>query len=139
MKLQINLGNVNYTFKHLKELLAKANEEKSGDRLANVAAETVQERVAAKYLVGDLLLHEIRNEPLLDPEEDEVSRIIENDINEKIYQEVKNWSVSELREYILRNDVSNKELMRISRGLTSEMRSEERRVGNECGARKGEE
>ena len=121
MKLQINLGNVNYTFKHLKELLAKANEEKSGDRLANVAAETVQERVAAKYLVGDLLLHEIRNEPLLDPEEDEVSRIIENDINEKIYQEIKKWSVSELREYILRNDVSNKELMRISRGLTSEM------------------
>lgn len=121
MKLQINLGGVHYSFKSLKELLAKANEEKSGDRLANIAAETVQERIAAKYLVGDLLLQEIRNEPLLDPEEDEVSRIIENDINEKIYGEMKNWSVSELREYILRNDVGNRELMRISRGLTSEM------------------
>ena len=121
MKLQINLGGEHYTFKNLKELLAKANEEKSGDRLAKIAAETVQERVAAKYLVADLLLHEIRNEPLIDPEDDEVSRIIENDINEKIYGEIKNWSVSELREYILRNDVGNRELMRISRGLTSEM------------------
>lgn len=121
MKLQINLGGVNYAFKSMKDLLAKANEEKSGDILAKVAAASVQERVAAKYLVGDLLLHEIRNEPLLDPEHDEVSRIIENDINEKIYAEIKNWSVSELREYILRIDVTNKELMRISRGLTSEM------------------
>lgn len=121
MNLQINLGGVHYTFKNLKDVLAKANEEKSGDRLAGVAAETVQERIAAKYLVGDLLLREIRSEPLLDPEKDEVSRIIENDMNEKIYGEIKNWSVSELREYILRNDVTNKELMRISRGLTSEM------------------
>ncbi|MFD2132615.1 ethanolamine ammonia-lyase subunit EutB [Pseudogracilibacillus auburnensis] len=121
MKLQINLGGVHYSFKNLKDLLAKANEEKSGDILAKVAAETVQERVAAKYLVGDLLLHEIRNEPLLDPNKDEVSRIIENDINEKIYHEIKNWSVSDLREYILSDEVQNRELMRISRGLTSEM------------------
>ncbi|MBO1001455.1 ethanolamine ammonia-lyase subunit EutB [Pseudogracilibacillus auburnensis] len=121
MKLQINLGGVHYSFKNLKDLLAKANEEKSGDILAKVAAETVQERVAAKYLVGDLLLHEIRNEPLLDPNKDEVSRIIENDINEKIYNEIKNWSVSDLREYILSDEVQNRELMRISRGLTSEM------------------
>src|SRR5699024_7041258 len=123
MKLQINLGGEHYTFKNLKELLAKANEEKSGDRLAKIAAETVQERVAAKYLVADLLLHEIRNEPLIDTEDDEVSRIIENDINEKIYGEIKNWSVSEMREYILRNDVGNSELMRISRGLTYDMMS----------------
>lgn len=121
MKLQINLGGEHYSFKNLKDLLAKANEEKSGDNLAKIAADSVQERVAAKYLVGDLLLHEIRNEPLVDPDKDEVSRIIENDINENIYGEMKNWSVSELREYILRNDVGNRELMRISRGLTSEM------------------
>lgn len=121
MKLNINLGGVHYHFKDLKDLLAKANEEKTGDTLAKIGAETVQERVAAKFLVGDLLLRDIRNEPLLDPDKDEVSRIIENDINETIYNEIKNWSVSELREYILSNEVTSRELMRISKGLTSEM------------------
>lgn len=121
MNLKMNLGEINYTFKDLKEVLAKANEEKSGDRLANVGAETVQERIAAKQVVGNLLLSEIRNNPLIPIETDEVSQIIENDINEKIYESIKNWSVSELREHILSNEVGDRELKRLSRGLTSEI------------------
>ena len=41
------LGHV-YEFKSVKDALAKANEEKSGDRLAGIAAENAEERVAAK-------------------------------------------------------------------------------------------
>lgn len=121
MNLKTTLGGITYVFKDLKEVLAKANEEKSGDRLAGVAAETVQERIAAKYVVGGMLLSEIRNNPLIPIETDEVSQIIENDINEKVYSAIKGWSVSELREYILSNEVGDRELKRLSRGLTSEM------------------
>lgn len=121
MNLKSSLGGITYTFKDLKEVLAKANEEKSGDRLAGVAAETVQERIAAKHVVSNLLLSEIRNNPLIPIETDEVSQIIEGDINEKIYNSIKAWSVSELREYILDNGVKDRELKRLSRGLTSEM------------------
>lgn len=39
------LGHV-YEFKSVKDALAKANEEKSGDRLAGIAAENAEERVA---------------------------------------------------------------------------------------------
>src|SRR5690606_17667251 len=105
---------------NLKEVMAKANEEKSGDRLAGIAAETVQERIAAKTVVSNLLVSDIRNNPLIPVEEDEVSRIIEGDINEKIYSEIKNWSIAELREYILSNKVGDRELKRISRGMNSE-------------------
>ena len=35
-------------FADLREVFAKANEEKSGDQLAGIAAETERERVAAK-------------------------------------------------------------------------------------------
>lgn len=121
MNLKTTLGVINYTFTDLKDVMAKANEEKSGDRLAGLAAETVQERIAAKTIVSNLLLSDIRNNPLIPIEDDEVSRIIEGDINEKIYNEIKNWSVAELREYILSNQVGDRELKRISRGLNSEM------------------
>jgi ethanolamine ammonia-lyase large subunit len=115
-----HLGNV-YQFTNLKDLFAKANEEKSGDRLAGIAAETVQERIAAKLVLSHLTLSDIRENPMLSPEEDEVSRIIESGINEPVYQSIKNWSVAELREYILDDDTTGEDLKRISRGLNSEM------------------
>lgn len=121
MKLQTSyLGNV-YQFDNLKDLFAKANEEKSGDRLAGIAAETVQERIAAKLVLSHLTLSDIRENPMLSPDEDEVSRIIESQLNEPVYQSIKNWSVAELREYILNESTTGEDLKRISRGLNSEM------------------
>ncbi|MCA0988660.1 ethanolamine ammonia-lyase subunit EutB [Alkalihalobacillus algicola] len=110
-----------YQFSSLKSLLAKANEEKSGDRLAGIGAESVQERIAAKEILSELTLQDIRNHPLLSQEEDEVSRIIESEVNEKIYSSIQNWSVAELREYILATETSGEDLKRISRGMNSEM------------------
>lgn len=121
MKLQTSyLGNV-YQFDNLKDLFAKANEEKSGDRLAGIAAETVQERIAAKLVLSHLTLSDIREHPMLSPDEDEVSRMIESQLNEPVYQSIKNWSVAELREYILNETTTGEDLKRISRGLNSEM------------------
>lgn len=121
MKLSTTILGTTYQFSSLKEIFAKANEEKSGDRLAGIAAETVQERIAAKEVLSNLTLADIRNNPLLPPEEDEVSRIIESQINEPIYNSIKNWSVAELREYILDDSTNSDNIKRISLGLNSEM------------------
>jgi ethanolamine ammonia-lyase large subunit len=121
MRTTITLLNTTYQFSSLKEILAKANEEKSGDQLAGIAANDAQERLAARHLLSELTLKEIRNNPILAPEEDEVSRVIEESINEKIYQSIANWSVSELRETLLSDPTSNQEIGHIRRGLTSEM------------------
>jgi len=110
-----------YHFKDLKEIMAKANEEKSGDQLAGIAAADARERIAAKQGLADMTLAEIRNNPLLDPEEDEVSRIIEENVNEPIYNQIKNWTVAELREFLLDHKTQDADIKRISRGLTSEM------------------
>ena len=40
MKLKTRLFGHDYEFKSLREVMAKANEEKSGDRLAGIAAES---------------------------------------------------------------------------------------------------
>ncbi|MGM5448472.1 ethanolamine ammonia-lyase subunit EutB, partial [Salmonella enterica] len=61
MKLKTTLfGNV-YQFKDVKEVLAKANELRSGDVLAGVAAASSQERVAAKQVLSEMTVADIRN------------------------------------------------------------------------------
>ncbi len=121
MILKTRLLNNTYHFKDVKEVLAKANEVKSGDMLAGIGAQTAQERIAAKYVLSQLKLEDLRNNPVIPMEEDEVSRIIDADINETIYREIKNWSIAQLREYILNNETTGNDLLRISRGLTAEM------------------
>jgi ethanolamine ammonia-lyase large subunit len=65
-----------FHFTDLRELLAKANEEKSGDQLAGIAAATERERVAAKGALADLPLVDLLNKPVISPETDEVTRLI---------------------------------------------------------------
>lgn len=121
MILKTKLFGHMYEFKTLKEVLAKANEEKSGDRLAHLGAETAQARVAAKVVLSQIKLSDLRNHPAVPYETDEVTRIIQDDVSEPIYGEIKNWTVSELREWILNENTTGAHIRRISRGLTSEM------------------
>ena len=48
MKLDTTLFSKKYTFSSVKEVLAKANEKKSGDTLAGIGAADAKERTAAK-------------------------------------------------------------------------------------------
>ncbi|MFF2177538.1 ethanolamine ammonia-lyase subunit EutB [Lysinibacillus sp. NPDC058147] len=121
VNLSVIFGGEKYNFNSLKDVMAKANEEKSGDQLAGIAAESVQQRIAAKAVLSELLVKDIRENPLVPSENDEVTRIIEGDINEQIYGEIKNWSIEQLREYILSNETGDRELKRLSKGMNSEI------------------
>jgi len=103
------------------EVMAKANEEKSGDNLAGIAAQSAEERVAAKVVLSNLTLSDLRNNPAVPYELDEVTRIIQDDVNEKIYAEVKNWTVAEFREWLLDDNTTGADIRRVSRGITSEI------------------
>ena len=121
MKLKTTLLGKTYTFRDLKQVLAKANEEKTGDKLAGLAAETAQERVAAKVVLSAVTLGELRENPAVPYEEDEVTRIIQDDVNEQVYREIRGWTVAEFREWLLDESTTGQDIRRISRGLTSEM------------------
>ncbi|SFA99174.1 ethanolamine ammonia-lyase subunit EutB [Clostridium frigidicarnis] len=121
MILKTKLFKKVYEFKSINDVMAKANEEKSGDRLAGLIAESAEERVAAKVVLSNLTLADLRNNPAVPYEIDEVTRIIQDAVNEKIYNEIKSWTVSELREWILDDNTTSYDIRRISRGLTSEM------------------
>ena len=66
MKLKTTLLGKTYTFRDIKQVLAKANEEKTGDQLAGLAAESAQERVAAKVVLSALTLADLRGKMVVD-------------------------------------------------------------------------
>ena len=121
MILKTTLLGKTYEFSGVKQVLAKANEEKTGDKLAGLAAQSAQERVAAKVVLSALTLHDLRESPAVPYEQDEVTRIIQDDVNESAYRRIQNWTVSELREWILAETTTAQDIRRVSRGLTSEM------------------
>lgn len=121
MILKTRLFGNTYEFASIKEVLAKANEEKSGDKLAGVAANSSEERVAAKVVLSQLTLNDLYNNPVVPYEEDEVTRIIIDQVNQRIFESIKNWTVEELREWLLSDTTTDTDIKRVSRGLTSEM------------------
>ena len=121
MKLAATLRGTTYRFADLKEVLAKANEEKSGDKLAGIAAASATERVAAKLVLSEVTLGELRDNPVVPYDDDAVTRLIQDDLNLPIYEGIKHWTVARLREHVLDDSVDGAELLRLSRGLTSEM------------------
>jgi ethanolamine ammonia-lyase large subunit len=121
MILKTKLFGKVYQFKDVKDVLAKANEDKSGDHLAGIVAETAAERVAAKQVLSELKISDLRENPVVPYEQDEVTRIIQDAVNEKIYGEIKNWSMAEFREWLLSDKANTESIRRVSRGITSEV------------------
>lgn len=121
MLLRTRLFGNTYEFGSIKEVLAKANEEKSGDRLAGIAASSVAERMAARYVLAEVTLETLRNSPAVPYEEDEVTRVIQDSVNETIYNEIKAWTVGGFREWLLSDSTTGEMIKRISNGLTAEM------------------
>ena len=121
MPYTISLSGKSFTFKDVKEVLAKANEVKSGDTLAGIAAESDLERIAAKEVLANLTVRTIRENPVVPYEEDEVTRINQNSIDPVVYDEIKNLTMAELREKILSYSTGEDDIKRLTHGLTSEV------------------
>jgi ethanolamine ammonia-lyase large subunit len=110
-----------FQFGSLRELFAKANEEKSGDQLAGVAARSEQERVAAKYALADLPLEEIIANPLISPDEDDVSQLILDTHDTENFSSIKSMTVGEFREFILSDETTETALKRLHSAITPEI------------------
>ncbi len=110
-----------FAFSGLREVMAKANEEKSGDRLAGIAAGSEQERVAAKRALADVPLRTLAEEPLIAAEEDEVTRLIADGWDEDAFRPVAELTVGEFREFLLHETTDEATLRALRWGVTPEM------------------
>src|SRR6202795_88939 len=110
-----------YRFSDLRELLAKANEEKSGDQLAGIAATSERERVAAKSALADLPLSDLLNTPGIPPEAGEVSRRLLNSHDASAFGALRGMTVGQFREFLLDNETTEGDLKSLKWGITPEM------------------
>ena len=110
-----------FAFSDLRELFAKANEEKSGDQLAGVAARSERERVAAKRRLADLTLEEIVQQPLIDPSHDDVSRLILETFDQAAFRPLGSVTVGEFREFILDDATSEARLKELHWAIIPEV------------------
>lgn len=120
MNLKVLLNRKVFQFSSIRDVMAKANDPKSGDNLAGIAAQTTLERIAAKLVLSELTVKDIRENPAVPYENDYVTRIIQDDIDEEIYRKICNMSIGELREKLLDSCTTGNMLLEIGKGLTSE-------------------
>jgi ethanolamine ammonia-lyase large subunit len=121
MSYSATLRGERFVFADLRELLARASEEKSGDQLAGLAARSERERVAAKLALADVPLQEIVDRPLIDPDADEVSRATLDNLDMDAFAPLRSLTVGAFREYLLSGSATEEELSRLHRAILPEV------------------
>lgn len=121
MLLRTKLHGKTYEFPDIRLVMGKANEEKSGDQLAGLAAESAAERIAARLVLAEVPLWVLLENPAVPYDQDEVTRVIHDNLDKDVFNEVKDWTVGELREWLLSEHANSETIGRISNGLTAEM------------------
>jgi ethanolamine ammonia-lyase large subunit len=110
-----------FHFSDLRELFAKANEEKSGDQLAGIAARSERERVAAKRKLADLTLDEIVRGPLIDADEDAVTRLTLDTFDQQAFRSIASMTVGEFREFLLDDGTTGTQLQPLQQAIIPEI------------------
>ncbi len=115
------IGTRRYTFPDLKALLAKATPGRSGDRLAGIAAESGEERVAAQFALADLTLSTFLDEAVVPYESDEVTRLIIDNHDHSAFAAVAHLTVGGFRDWLLADETTSTVLSTLAPGITPEM------------------
>jgi len=115
------VGVVRFHFADLRELMAKATPERSGDQLAGVAASSARERVAARMALADLPLVTFVQQALVPYEDDAVTRLIIDSHDVRAHAPVSHLTVGGLRDWLLSDAADATTLAALAPGLTPEM------------------
>lgn len=114
-----DLGVRRYRFAGLRELLAKASPRRSGDELAGLAAQTEEERVAARMALAQVPLRQFLQDVVVPYEDDDVTRLIIDSHDPAAFAPVAELSVGQFRDWLLA--AGERELVAIAAGVTPEM------------------
>ncbi len=115
------VGGELYNFADLRTLLAKASPLRSGDQLAGLAAENDRERAAAQMALAEVPLKTFLNEPVIDYESDDVTRLIIDEHDADAFAPVSHLTVGDFRDWLLGYETGEAALSRLAPGLTPEM------------------
>jgi ethanolamine ammonia-lyase large subunit len=116
-----DIAGTRYAFSELRQLLAAASSARSGDTLAGIGASSLQQRVAARYILADLPLAVFLNEAVVPYETDEVTRLIIDTHDRSAFAPVAHMTLGQWREWLLSDSVDDSALTQLAPGLTPEM------------------
>lgn len=121
MSYKINLGDISYSFRDLKDLMAKATPIRSGDELAGIAATSMEEHVAAQMRLAEVPLQTFLEEPLIDYDKDEITRLIIDTHDKDAFRPISHLTVGDFRNWLLSETCTSDVLAQIAPGITPEM------------------
>jgi ethanolamine ammonia-lyase large subunit len=115
------VGSRVYRFDGLAALLAKASPERTGDRLAGIAAASAEERVAAQMALAELPLATFLNETVVDYETDEITGLILDRHDADAFAPLAHLTVGDFRDWLLAYETDAAILAAAASGITPEM------------------
>jgi ethanolamine ammonia-lyase large subunit len=118
MAYATTLRGERFVFVDLRELLAKANEPKSGDDLAGISAGSMRERVAAKLALADVDVRSLVDQPVVD---DDVTAIVLDHVDHQALAGIAALTIGELRELILSRGFAEQWSGGLARAVTPEV------------------
>ncbi|NTG48104.1 ethanolamine ammonia-lyase subunit EutB [Agrobacterium rhizogenes] len=121
MSFTTTIENTVFRFGDLKDLLAKATPERSGDQLAGIAASGPVERLAAQMALADLPLKAFLSEEVISSDDDEVSALIAARHDAAAFAPISSLTVGEFREWLLKPETGQRALEAVTYGVTPEM------------------
>ncbi len=121
MSFRADTGRTRFVFDDLKTLLAKATPARSGDRLAGVAADSDEERVAARFALADVPLVHFLSDTVIPYEDDEVTRLIVDTHDETAFEPLRSLTVGSFRDWLLSDTATSEVLARVAPSITPEM------------------
>ncbi|MGJ8524529.1 Ethanolamine ammonia-lyase heavy chain [Halomonadaceae bacterium LMG 33818] len=120
-RYHMDIGGRRYNFDSLGTLMAKATPLRSGDELAQIAADNAAERAAAQIALSELPLKTFLNDVLIPYEEDEVTRLIIDRHDPLAFAPVQHMTVGEFRNWLLSPAATPASISALKWGLTPEM------------------
>ncbi len=119
--MQSQVGLERHHFADLRSLLACASPARSGDELAGIAAQSAQQRIAAREVLADLPLATFLRDAVVPYEADEITRLIVDGHDAQAFAPVAHLTVGAFRDWLLSEAADTAALRALAPGLTPEM------------------
>jgi len=119
--MRAQVGFECHHFADLRTLLACASPARSGDELAGIAAQSAQQRIAAREVLADLPMSTFLREAVVPYEADEITRLIVDSHDAAAFAPVAHLTVGAFRDWLLSDAADTAALQALAPGLTPEM------------------
>ncbi len=121
MAYRHSIGGTTHAFADLRRLMACASPARSGDELAGIAAQSGEQRAAARHALADLPVTVFATDALVPYEDDDVTRLLIDGHDAAAIAPVSHLTVGGFRDWLLSDAATPETLAAIAPGVLPEL------------------